>query len=106
MSGNLFEQLLALSAAAAENGTAPSYNPHPPGCVVPGSGTDQVHKLLVHVYPACLPRDEIRKRTGLSHGCICWALRFLEHTEKIQVFGRGNKRGNGCYLRYKAVKHD
>lgn len=107
MTGNLYEQLLAIAAYAAETGSAPArHNPKPIGEPFPGSGTDTVHRLLKSIYPASLPSSEIRRRTGLGRGCVCWALRFLEGTQKVESFRHDNMRGPGYYLRYRAVIHE
>ena len=99
----LYEQLLALSAHAAEHGHTTGFNPRPPGRPLPGSGTDQVHRLLLSVFPASLPNAEIRRRTGLGRGCVAWALRFLEQQGMIEPVRYDNKRGPGYYLRYRAI---
>lgn len=106
MAMNLYEQLMHIAAYAAEHGHTTGFNPRPPGCVVPGSGTDQVRRLLQQAYPYSLPTAEIRRRTGLGRGCIAWALRYLEQTGKLEVFRYDSRRGTGYYLRYRAVKHD
>lgn len=101
---NLYEQLLAMAAYAADQDhNRRPFNPHPLGCAIPGSGTDQVHRLLLSVYPAALPTAEIRRRTGLGRGCIAWALRYLEHHGRIVVVRFDNRRGPGFYLRYRAA---
>ena len=99
-----YETLLAIAAAAAEHGSLPTerFNPRPLGSIVAGSGTELVHRALLEVAPYSLPFAEIRKRTGLGRGCIAWALRHLEHIEKIEVVGVTNDRGPGLYQRYRA----
>jgi len=104
MASNLYEQLLAMAAYAANSETSTHFNPRPPGCSVAGSGTDQVHRLLLSVHPASLPHSEIRRRTGLGRGCIAWALRYLEHHKMVAACRYDNRRGPGYYLRWKAVK--
>jgi hypothetical protein len=107
MASNLYEQLLAMAAYSAAN-TPPNnhFNPRPPGCALAGSGTDQVHRLLLSVHPASLPTSEIRRRTGLGRGCIAWALRFLEHHKMVEAWRCDRRRGPGNYLRWKAVPSD
>ena len=102
---NLYEQLVAAAAYASATYPADThFNPRPAGCAVAGSGTDQVHQLLLRVYPASLPTSEIRRRTGLGRGCVAWALRYLEHQNRVFAFRFDNRRGPGYYLRWKAVK--
>jgi len=92
-----------MSAYAAELGTVPKkYNPHPPGSVVAGSGTDLVLKYLRSVAPAFLPFREIMRYTSLGRGCVGWALRRLIAdglAEAMELGGRTNRR----FLRYRAT---
>jgi hypothetical protein len=104
MSGHLYDQLLSIAAHAAEYGSAQArHNPKPIGQPYPGSGTDTVLRVLRHVAPASLPTSEIRRRTGLGRGCVAWALRFLEHTGRVEAVQVTKQRGPGVYLRYRVV---
>lgn len=104
---NLYEQLLAMSAYAAELGSVPrKYNPRPPGHVVAGSGTDLVLKYLLRVSPAWVPFREIARQTGLGRGCVGWALRRLICDGQVEARELGGHGINSRYLRYRAVNHD
>lgn len=99
----LYEQLLAMSAHAAELGAVPKkYNPRPPGSVVAGSGTDLVLKYLRKVAPAWVPFREIMRHTGLGRGCVGWALRRLIAEGLVEARELGGHGINSRYLRYRA----
>ena len=103
MSERLYEQLLQMAAYAASQGSVPpKFNPHPPGSIIAGSGTDLVLKYLRQVFPAWVPMREIMRHTGLGRGCVGWALRRIiceGLVESRELGGRCNSR----YLRYRAV---
>ena len=52
------------------------FNPHPPGSIIAGSGTDLVLSTCARFSrPGC--RCEIMRHTGLGRGCVGWALRRI-----------------------------
>lgn len=92
-----------MSAYAAELGSIPKkYNPHPPGSVVAGSGTDLVLKYLLSVSPAWVPLREIMRHTNLGYGCVGWALRRLIAEGLVEARELGGHGINSRYLRYRA----
>lgn len=104
MSRVLYEQLLQISAYAAELGSVhKKFNPNPPGSIIAGSGTDLVLKYLKSVAPAFVPFREIMRHTGLGRGCAGWALRRLIANGLVETRELGG-RNNSRYMRYRAAK--
>jgi hypothetical protein len=97
----MFEQLMSCAAhAAAGTADRPWIGQIRGPGVVQGLCTDEVHKVLVMIYPQTANRAELSAKTGFTRGAIDWALFYLRDHNVIKTFGDAR---NPRYLRYQAM---
>lgn len=84
MTWGLMVQQLQVAAKAIEP-SAPRYNPHPPGQIQEGSGTDAVLQFLKQAPDKWHTRSQIIFGTGRSPKAIDWAIAFLIQQKLIRA---------------------
>jgi hypothetical protein len=93
------QQVLTQTAPAP---TPPRFNPHPPGQIQAGSGTDAVLKFLAQAPDRWHTRSQIILRTGRSGKAIDWAISFLIQQQLIRAVQDATR--NPRYRRFRIVK--